>query len=211
MFFGCAARGRVIVVTEAVVAVEPGGGYVGAVERLFGAGENWDVGIAELGRVDGVAGGLVDADVASDGGDGDDANLWRAEGHDERDGVIGGGVSVDEELARHAGRIANRGLLFGELFGDVHFYFFAGDVEDVNVMTFDGDLRNFGFGKIGRVAIGVAGFEDVFDEIDHVFGFDGVAHGVFFAEEFGGDAGFGGDVDFGGLPVARVGEGSGCD
>ncbi len=102
LFFGGAARRRIVVVAEAVVAVKPGGVQVRARERLFGAGEDGNVRIAELGGVECVARGLVDVNVAGDRGDGEDFCLRRADGHDEGDGVVGGGVGVNEEVSFHA-------------------------------------------------------------------------------------------------------------
>jgi len=90
-------------VAEAIFAVEPAGGGEFAEERTGGAGENRNIGAADFGGVEGVTYGLRERDVAGDDGDGGDANFARAEGHDESDSVVGGGVGVDEESARHGG------------------------------------------------------------------------------------------------------------
>ena len=52
---------------------------------------------------------MKDRNVARDGGNSDNADVWGTKGHDERDRVIRRGVSVDQEGARHAGRIAALG------------------------------------------------------------------------------------------------------
>ncbi len=84
-------------IAEAVFAVEPIGAAERAFQRMGLAGENGDVGIAEFGGVEGVAGGLGERDVAGDDGDGGDADVGSAESHDDGDGVVGAGVGVDEE------------------------------------------------------------------------------------------------------------------
>ena len=68
---------------------------------MGGAGVDGDVRAAEFDGVEGVAGGLLDAAVAGDGGDGADVDRGRAQGHNESDGVVGCGVGVDEDGAGH--------------------------------------------------------------------------------------------------------------
>lgn len=83
------ARGRrITAIAEAVAAVEPVCAVMRAGEWFFGAGENGDGGIAELGGVQGVGGGLGYRDVAGDGGDGENVDVGIAESHDEGDGVV---------------------------------------------------------------------------------------------------------------------------
>src|SRR5215475_9455645 len=77
--------------------MEPVGGLVRACERFSSAGVDGSVGVAELGDVESVACGLVDGNVACDGGDGADVDMGMTESHDESDGVVGGCVGVDEE------------------------------------------------------------------------------------------------------------------
>ena len=110
--FGSAMPGSVAAIGEAVFAVEPVGGRVGASERFFGADEDGDWRVAEFGDVKGVAGGLRDGDVSGDGGDGADVDVRMTESHEKGDGVVGGGVGVDEEgnfVGHERGRITEKG------------------------------------------------------------------------------------------------------
>jgi hypothetical protein len=51
---------------------------------------------------EGVGDGAVEGDVAGDNGESLDANARFAQGHDEGDGVVGGGVGVNDEAAHGA-------------------------------------------------------------------------------------------------------------
>jgi hypothetical protein len=107
-FFGSAMRGNVTAVGQAVFTVEPVGRGMGADERFSGADTDRRSGVTEFGNIEGVPRGLVDGDVACDGSDGADVDVRMAESHDERDGVVGGGIGVDEkrEFLGHGRRIA---------------------------------------------------------------------------------------------------------
>ena len=90
-------------IAEAVFAVEPMRVVVRAVERLVGADKDRDVGIADLGGQQRVLGCLLKADVAGDRRQAEYADVRLGERHDDRDGVVGGGVGVDEEVAHERG------------------------------------------------------------------------------------------------------------
>ena len=105
---GRLAGRRIVVIAESVAAVEPGCIFVDAEQRSPSAGIDGDICFAEFNRVQGVPGGLVDVHISGDRGDGGYADVGCAESHDEGDGVVGSGVSVDEERAQHVSRIANR-------------------------------------------------------------------------------------------------------
>lgn len=96
-FFGRAMLWSVAAVGEAVFAVEPVGGSVRASARFFCADVDGSLRVAEFGDVTGVAGGLVDGDIAGDGRDSADVDVGMAERHDEGNSVVGGGVGVDKE------------------------------------------------------------------------------------------------------------------
>src|SRR6266853_649184 len=49
-----------------------------------------------------VPGGLLNSDVSGDRRDRDNADFRGAEGHDESDRIIGGGIGIDQEGAGHA-------------------------------------------------------------------------------------------------------------
>ena len=71
-------------------------------ERGAGADVDRDVGpVRELAGVEGVLDRHVERDVAGDHADADHGDGRIAEGHDERDRVVGGGVGVDEERSGH--------------------------------------------------------------------------------------------------------------
>ncbi len=95
--------------TESVVAVKPGGVFMGAQQRLLGAHVNRDIGAAKFDCVERVTRSLLDLDISGDRGDRDHPDVGSAKSHDERDRVVGGDVSVDQEHARHPRRIANEG------------------------------------------------------------------------------------------------------
>ena len=99
--FGAAIGRRVAVIAEAVFAVKPVSGREFPAQGSIGPGIDRDIGATEFGGVQRVAGRLRERDVSGDDGDGGDANSGAAQGHDERDGVVGGGVGVDQEGARH--------------------------------------------------------------------------------------------------------------
>ena len=89
-------------VTQAVAPMEPVGALVRAIQWLFRAHENGNVRAAKFGRVERIARGLLDGDVASNGGDRQDTHLGRTKGHDQGYGVVGSGVSIDQEAWFHA-------------------------------------------------------------------------------------------------------------
>src|SRR5277367_693195 len=88
LFFRNAAWRRVAVIAQAVASVKPCGAYMRALQRLFRAYEHWHARIAKLRRVERVPGGLLNIHISRNGGDGQHLNLWRAQRHDERYGVI---------------------------------------------------------------------------------------------------------------------------
>ena len=93
--------------SEAIAAMKPGCVLISAQEWLVGAGVDGHVCCAEFDGVESIAGRLRDGDISSDGRDCHDANAGRAQRHDERDGVVGSGVGIDQEGARHGARITN--------------------------------------------------------------------------------------------------------
>ena len=95
-------------VAKSVTAVEPGRTLMLAAQWLFSANKDRDAGTAELRRVERITCGLLHLDISSNGGDGDDADIWSTQGHNQRDGVIRGNIGVDQECARHSRSIANR-------------------------------------------------------------------------------------------------------
>jgi beta-ureidopropionase len=105
-------RRRISVITQTIATVEPGGILIGTQQRLVSAGIHRHLLAAEFDDIEGVACGLLDRHVPRDGRYGDDLNVGRAHGHDERDGIVGSRVGVNQEGARHARMIANGGVLY---------------------------------------------------------------------------------------------------
>ena len=70
-----------------------------AVQRLLRAGEDGDIGLANLRGEKGVPRRLFEVDIAGHGCQAEDPDARLGKRHDDRDGVIGGGVGVDEEIA----------------------------------------------------------------------------------------------------------------
>ena len=101
---GRAARRRIAAVAEPVAAVEPMRVVERAHQRRGRADEDGDVDAGDLGGQQRVAGRLFDADVAGDDGQPEHAHVGRGERHQDRDGVVGSGVGVDEEIAHGTDR-----------------------------------------------------------------------------------------------------------
>lgn len=89
-------------VSQAIAAVEPVGGLVRSIQRFLRAHEHGNVRVAKFRRVQRIAGGLLNGDVSRDGGNRQHADLRRAQRHDQSDGVIGGGVGVNQEERFHS-------------------------------------------------------------------------------------------------------------
>ena len=68
-------------------------------ERAVGARVDGHVHAAQLGHVEGVLHGEVEGHVAGDDPDADDVDVGVTQRHHEGDGVVTGGVGVDEERA----------------------------------------------------------------------------------------------------------------
>ena len=82
---------------QAAGAVEVVGEWELAGQRGFGAPVHGHVWSAQKGHeVEGVSGGVLEAGVAADGGQGEDVELGGVEGGYEGDGVVGAGVCVDD-------------------------------------------------------------------------------------------------------------------
>ena len=79
--------------------MEPVRVVMGADQGPVGAGEDGDVGIADLGGQKRVSRRLFEADIAGDGRQPKHPHVRRGQRHDDRDRVVGSGVGVDEEVA----------------------------------------------------------------------------------------------------------------
>ncbi len=102
LIFRSAAWRRVAVIAQAITTVKPGRAHVRALEWLLRASEHRDVRIAKLRGIERVARGLKDIDVSCHGGDGQDLNLGRVERHDQGNGIVGSGVSINQKRTIHA-------------------------------------------------------------------------------------------------------------
>ena len=87
-------------IPQAIFAMKPVRALMFAPQRLFRAHESRNVCATKLRSVERITCGLLDVDVAGDGGDRDHVH-GRAQSHDERDCVIGGNISVDQKGAPH--------------------------------------------------------------------------------------------------------------
>ena len=103
---GLALRGGVFVVAQAILPMEPMRVLVRAIQRLVGAGEDGDVGFAELRGEQRVSRRLLHVDIAGDRRQAEDVHARLSERHDDRDGVVGGGVGVDEEVTHGASDVS---------------------------------------------------------------------------------------------------------
>jgi hypothetical protein len=73
---------------------------------MLRAGIRRHIGSAQFGGIQGVAGRLRDGYVAGNNSDGTHVHVGRAQGHDQSDSVVGGGIGIDKNGPRHAIRIA---------------------------------------------------------------------------------------------------------
>ena len=89
---------------KTVASMKPGCILIFMKQRLIRAGKDRHVRPAKLGGVERVTRGLLHVDVASNCGNRDDADFWVAQCHDDGYGVVGGGVGIDQERTRHAGK-----------------------------------------------------------------------------------------------------------
>src|SRR3954447_16171649 len=101
--FRSAFDGGIAVLSEAVFTVEPVGDREFAKERRGGASKNRNFRVADFSRVERVVRGLRDRNIPGDDGYRCYANFFRTKRHDQGYGVVGSGVGVDEEGARHLG------------------------------------------------------------------------------------------------------------
>ena len=93
--------------SQPIAAMKPGSTLIFAQQWFGGAGVNRDIGATEFNCVERVAGRLLNLDIAGYGGDRGDADVGSTKSHDESDGIVGGGVGINEECARHARSIIN--------------------------------------------------------------------------------------------------------
>jgi hypothetical protein len=89
-------------IAQAIAAMEPVRALVRAVQRFFRAHENGNVRAAEFSRVERIARGLLNGNIAGNRGYRYYAHPGRAQRHDQSHGVIGCGVSINQELRFHA-------------------------------------------------------------------------------------------------------------
>lgn len=94
-------------ISESIPAMKPGCVLVPAEERLFGTGVNRNLRATEFDSVKSVASGLQMWNIARDGRYSHNADVRRAQRHDQRDGIIGSRIGIDEKSSWHAARITN--------------------------------------------------------------------------------------------------------
>src|ERR1700676_2415401 len=58
--------------------------------------------IAKLRRIKRITAGLMDIHVSRNGGDGQNLNLGRAQRHDQRNGIIGSCIGINQKWTFHA-------------------------------------------------------------------------------------------------------------
>jgi hypothetical protein len=114
LWLGRLTRGRIVVISETVMAMKPGCALMCTQEWFLGAYVDGNMSSAEFSSVECVLSCLSHAHIAGDSRDGEDTNVGESKGHDESDGVIGGNVGIDQKVPWHPRRIANqvRGTLF---------------------------------------------------------------------------------------------------
>jgi len=73
-----------------------------AVQGPLRARENRHVRIAQLGCIERIPGGLMHIHISRNHSDGRDLNFRRAQRHDQRHGVVGSGISINQKWTIHA-------------------------------------------------------------------------------------------------------------
>src|SRR5262249_40301190 len=100
-------------IPESVHSVEPGGIFERADKRLVSTAKYGNSRITKLDGEERIASRLLDVDVSRDSGDRRHLYLGSAQRHDQRHGIIGRGVGINQEAAQHPNRIEclRRGLV----------------------------------------------------------------------------------------------------
>src|SRR5437667_5529872 len=88
---------RVIVISQSVATMKPGCALMHSKQRFFSTGINRDIGSAEFNCVERVPGGLLNINISGDCRDCCNLDVGCAKSHDDRHGVVGGGVGIDQE------------------------------------------------------------------------------------------------------------------
>ena len=88
-------------VSQAVTAVEPVSAFVSANERLFRAHKDRNIRATKFRGIERIPCGLLHGNIAGDRGDCQHTNMRRAKRHDQRDSVVGSGISINEEKGVH--------------------------------------------------------------------------------------------------------------
>jgi len=89
------------VISQSVLAMKPLRGAEAAGERLFSALEYRRVRTAELSGVERIPSGLLDSDISGHGSNSNHTGVVRTQRHNQGDGVVGGGIGIDQEGTRH--------------------------------------------------------------------------------------------------------------
>ena len=87
----------IAVIAQPVLAVKPIRALVLAAQRLLRSDKYRNMRVAKFGGVQRISRRLLDADISRDGRNRQHANLRRAQRHDQRHGVVRGGVRIDQE------------------------------------------------------------------------------------------------------------------
>ena len=97
-------------ISQAIAAVKPRRVLIGAQKWFVGTSAHRHVRPAEFDGIESVARRLQNGDIAGDSRDRHHPNVRRTQRHDERDRIVGGCVSINQEGRRHGARIAKRWL-----------------------------------------------------------------------------------------------------
>lgn len=95
-------------IAHAVAPMEPTSIFERPQQRSLRAAKDWHIRAAKLSRVQRIAASLLYPYVACYYRDGRHCYISSFERHDERDGVVGSGVCVDQEGSRHFLKISAR-------------------------------------------------------------------------------------------------------
>lgn len=71
-------------------------------EWLFRSCKDRHIRIAKLRRIERIPAGLMDIHVSRNGGDSLNLDLGRAQRHDQRNGIIGGCIGINQKWTFHA-------------------------------------------------------------------------------------------------------------
>lgn len=105
---------------------------------MLRAGKHGDVGLTEFRCVERIAAGSVNIHVSRNGGNGENLNVGRAQRHDQRNGVVGSSVGINQERKFH---VTQDNKLAGESLNKSSLLLASGGTRELRQLV----LQRFGY------------------------------------------------------------------